>query len=431
MTKRGLRALKSMGFNWRIGEDVPIIPSACVTFLFNFACILDMNNRDQHAFALLLALARDHPHYSDAMMRLSSILQRRGNYTGASLWLHMCLKIDPTRDDVRFGLAMVHLMARDPKGAEQIIQPLLAARNWPPFAAAFMAHIREHFADKNDAKRAMRSLWHAQHLLTQVLQSQSQVGNVYAASGLGVVLARSHHFSEALQVFKHVWELHPENQSFWENLALAQLHTGSFKRARQTLEAAVAKFGRTSPYLCALAAAAQFKCEDYSACRRELLLQLRSEPFDASIAFNITLVAHEALKSSIQKISADREYRQLHQKDDKVLKPLPVDKETLLQQGRDLESSLELLRAANGTFVSEGKETPPVFVALLDEARNAVGVVEGYCQYMEYVEADMAETCTEASKFLEEDKYMKRAQEEHEALQLAQEMSRMAADALQ
>jgi hypothetical protein len=50
---------------------------------------------------------------------------------------------------------------------------------------------------------------------------------------------------------------------------------------------------------------------------------------------------------------------------------------------------------------------------------------------MDYVETDMLETCTEASKFLEEDKYMKRAQEEHEALRIAEVMNKMAAEALQ
>ena len=432
MTKRGLRALKSIGFSWRIGEEVPAIPSACVTFLFNFACILDLNNRDEDAHSLLIAIARDHPHYTDAMMRLSSMLQRRGNYQGASLWLHMCLKIDPTRDDVRFGLAMIHLLAKDPKGAEQIIQPLLQAREWPPFAAAFMAHIREHYVDKSGKSqeirdRYARSMWHAQKLLMQVLQTQSQVGNVYAASALGVVLAKTEHFSEALQVFKHVWELHPEEQAFWENLALAQLHTGNFKRARQTLEAAIAKFGRTCPYLCALAAAAQFKCEDFKACRRELLLQLHNDPFDVVISLNVALVAHEALKSSINKIQADREYRQQHQSEGKVMKPLPVDKKTLLQQSSDLESSIDLLQAAIDGFTQKQAEIPKDFEALLMNAQNAVGVVSGYCQYMDFVEADMMVTCSEASKFLEEDKLMKRVQEEQEALRMAQEMSRMAA----
>ena len=430
MTKRGLRALKSMGFNWRIGDEVPIIPSACVTFLFNFACILDLNNRDDDAQQLLLALARDHPHYTDAMLRLSSILQRRGNYKGASLWLHMCLKIDPTRDDVRFGLAMVHLMARDPRGAEQIIEPLLKATHWPPFAAAFMAHIREHYAFQKDAdpKRGPRSLFHAQKLLHQVLLSPTQVGNVYAASALGVVLARSNHHLEALQIFKHVWELHPENQSFWENLALAQLHTGNFKRARQTLEAAVAKFGRC-PYLCALTAAAQFKCNDYKACRRELLVQLHSEPFDVSIAFNVALVAHNALKSSIGKISADRDFRTAHQEkgEDKVLKPLPVDKPTLLQQASDLESSIELLQAAASIEQLKHGEVPKEYAALLLDARAAVGVVAGYIGYMDFIIADMATACTAAATLLEEDKYMKQAFEEQEALRMAQEMNRLAA----
>jgi len=66
LIKRGLRALKSIGFSWHIGEEVPTIPSACVTFLFNFACILDLNRRDDDAYQLLLALARDHPLYTDA-----------------------------------------------------------------------------------------------------------------------------------------------------------------------------------------------------------------------------------------------------------------------------------------------------------------------------------------------------------------------------
>jgi Tfp pilus assembly protein PilF len=340
----------------------------------------------------------------------------------------MCLKIDPTRDDVRFGLAMVHLMARDPRGAEQIIEPLLKATHWPPFAAAFMAHIREHYAfQKNqDVTRGPRSLFHAQKLLTQVLLSPTQVGNVYAASALGVVLARSNHYLEALQIFKHVWELHPENQSFWENLALAQLHTGNFKRARQTLEAAVAKFGRC-PYLCALTAAAQFKCNDYKACRRELLVQLHSEPFDVSIAFNIALVAHEALKSSIGKISADREFRQAHQKEDKVLKPLPVDKPTLLQQASDLESSIELLQAATSIEQLRHGEVPKEYASLLLDVRAAVGVVSDYVSYMDFIITDMAEVCTAAATLLEEDKYMKQAFEEQEALRMAQEMSRLAA----
>jgi tetratricopeptide (TPR) repeat protein len=271
----------------------------------------------------------------------------------------------------------------------------------------------------------MRCLWHAQRLLTMVLQTPTQSGNVYAASALGVVLARSLHYSEALQIFKHVWELHPEDQFFWENLALAQLHTGHFKRARQTLEAAIAKFGRSNPYLCALSAAAKFKCEDYKACRRELLLQLHAEPFDVTTAFNVAYVAHQALKSSINKIQIDREYRQEHQRrEDKLLKPLPVDKQALLQQGSDLESSIALLQAAVSMFPED--KVPKEFVALLEDARIAVSFLGGYCQYMDYVEGDMQDVCREAIKFLEEDKFMKRALEEQEALRITQEMNQLA-----
>jgi hypothetical protein len=53
--------------------------------------------------------------------------------------------------------------------------------------------------------------------------------------------------------------------------------------------------------------------------------------------------------------------------------------------------------------------------------------VSDYISYMDFIITDMAEVCTAAATLLEEDKYMKQAFEEQEALRMAQEMSRLAA----
>ncbi len=84
--------------------------------------------------------------------------------------------------------------------------------------------------------------------------------------------------------------------------------------------------------------------------------------------------------SSISKIQADRDYRQLHQTEGKVLKPLPVDNRTLLQQGSDLEASIDLLQADVDKLAQDEKEVPKEFESLFVEARRAVSIVGGYCQ---------------------------------------------------
>ena len=108
------------------------------------------------------------------------------------------------------------------------------------------------------------------------------------------------------------------------------------------------------------------------------------------------------IKSSMNKIQADRQFREQHSKDEKVLKPLPVDKKTLLQQGSDLQSSLELLQAASNTFPEAA--VPKDFVGLLAAAKSHVTLVDGYCAYMDGIDSEMQSVHQDAVKFLDEDK---------------------------
>jgi len=95
--------------------------------------------------------------------------------------------------------------------------------------------------------------------------------------------------------------------------------------------------------------------------------------------------------------------REQNSRGDKVLKPLPVDKQTLLQQGSDIESSIELLQAASNTFPEAS--VPKDFVALLAAAKSHATLVSGYCAYMDGIDGEMQSVHQDAVKFLDEDRW--------------------------
>lgn len=67
-------------------------------------------------------------------------------------------------------------------------------------------------------------LLHSGNLFLSILKND--VSCVYAASGLGTVLARAGWVEQALPIFHKAWEALPSVYSTWHNLALINLAVG-------------------------------------------------------------------------------------------------------------------------------------------------------------------------------------------------------------
>lgn len=112
--------------------------------------------------------------------------------------------------------------------------------------------------------------------------------NLYAANGLGVLLAEQGHFDAAASVFTAVHESATWFQDAWINLAHVLALRGQHARAINLYRSAAAKFTDGSDVtLLRCMAAAMYSAADFSGAERTLRKALQLQPDDLTLWHNL------------------------------------------------------------------------------------------------------------------------------------------------
>ncbi|XP_046852275.1 RNA polymerase-associated protein CTR9 homolog isoform X2 [Xenia sp. Carnegie-2017] len=302
-----------------------------VTTNYNLARLHEATSEFDLADKLYKNILREHPNYVDCYLRLGCMARDRGQIYEASDWFKEALQINQVlhisfsiaKVDVYVSLQtacvikckdlldlIVYLLFKDHPDAWSLIGNLhLAKQEWGPGQKKF-ERILKQASTQNDSYSllALGNVWlqtlhqptkdkskekrhqdRALSLYKQVLRQDAR--NLYAANGIGCILAHKGFQREARDIFSQVREATADVADVWLNLAHSYVEQKQYVAAIQMYENCLKKFYRHhNVEVLSYLARAYYLSGKLHQCRHVLIKARHIAPNDTVLLFNASLV---------------------------------------------------------------------------------------------------------------------------------------------
>ncbi|CAM6088195.1 unnamed protein product [Calypogeia fissa] len=290
------------------------VPAETVTVLFNLARLHEQLHETHKAAILYQLLLYKHPQYVDAFMRLAAMAQARNN-TAASLKLvSKVLKVIENCADALSVRGSLELKADDWLKAKETYKSIqvadgkdnystLALGNWNYYAA-----VR---GERKDPKLEATHLEKAKELYQKVLMQKPN--NMFAANGIGIVLAEKGIFDVSKEVFTQVQEAAAGNVTVempdvWINLAHVYLAQGQFALAIKMYQNCLKRFyHNTDSQVLLYLARTHYEAEQWQDCKRVLLRAIHLAPSNYTLRFDLAIAMQKFSTATLQKVKRTAE----------------------------------------------------------------------------------------------------------------------------
>ena len=296
--------------NAKAGHLGNLHPASQVTLGYNMARITESVGDLKTAEKEYLDLLKEFPKYVDCELRLACISKKKGDIESAEKWARKAAATSSNSADALGLLAGIYIERRDLASAKKCLEELQSAL--PPGASNVETYGRialgnihlysipgELHRDGSYEKAAMH-LANAMGLYKRALERDP--GNLFAANGIGCVLAETGRLSDAKEVFLRVQEAAAATDGFITvsdasvNLACVQLGLKQSKASEATFKQALKKHSslQLDPRLLLYLAKAQYECDEIEAARTTIAKALHLAPTDHRLRFNAAYLMQQA-----------------------------------------------------------------------------------------------------------------------------------------
>jgi RNA polymerase-associated protein CTR9 len=188
------------------------------------------------------AIIERHPQYIDCILRLGCMCRDRGQIHEASEWFKEALRINQTSPDVWSLIGNLHLDKEQLGPAQHQFDRIIKINEQDTYALVALGNIWLHtlYSATRDKEKEKRHEQRALQMFKQVLKIDPR--NIWAANGVGCVLAHKKLLNEARDIFAQVREATADFKDVWLNIAHILVEQGQFIRAIQMYENCAKKF---------------------------------------------------------------------------------------------------------------------------------------------------------------------------------------------
>lgn len=267
--------------------------SIAVTTTYNLGRLNEALCVFDRAENLYKNIAKEHPNYTDCYLRLGCMARDRGQIYEASDWFKDALRINNEHPDAWSLLGNLHLAKMEwgpgQKKFERILKNPSSSTDAYSLIALGNIWLQTLHQSGKDKDREKRHQDRALAMYKQVLRNDPK--NIWAANGVGAVLAHKGCVNEARDIFAQVREATAEFCDVWLNIAHIYVEQKQFVSAIQMYENCLRKFYKyhhveVLQYL----ARAYFKAGKLKDAKMTLLKARRVAPQDTVLLYNIALV---------------------------------------------------------------------------------------------------------------------------------------------
>ncbi|XP_034383282.1 RNA polymerase-associated protein CTR9 homolog isoform X2 [Cyclopterus lumpus] len=264
-----------------------------VTTSYNLARLYEAMCEFHEAEKLYKNILREHPNYVDCYLRLGAMARDKGNFYEASDWFKEALQINQDHPDAWSLIGNLHLAKQEwgpgQKKFERILKQPSTQNDTYSMLALGNVWLQTLHQPTRDREKEKRHQDRALAIYKQVLRNDSK--NLYAANGIGAVLAHKGFFREARDVFAQVREATADISDVWLNLAHIYVEQKQYISAVQMYENCLKKFYKyQNTEVLLYLARALFKCGKLQECKQMLLKARHVAPSDTVLLFNVALV---------------------------------------------------------------------------------------------------------------------------------------------
>ncbi|XP_077057886.1 RNA polymerase-associated protein CTR9 homolog [Siphateles boraxobius] len=264
-----------------------------VTTSYNLARLYEAMCEFHEAEKLYKNILREHPNYVDCYLRLGAMARDKGNFYEASDWFKEALQINQDHPDAWSLIGNLHLAKQEwgpgQKKFERILKQPSTQNDTYSMLALGNVWLQTLHQPTRDREKEKRHQDRALAIYKQVLRNDAK--NLYAANGIGAVLAHKGYFREARDVFAQVREATAEISDVWLNLAHIYVEQKQYISAVQMYENCLKKFYKyQNTEVLLYLARALFKCGKLQDCKQTLLRARHVAPNDTVLLFNVALV---------------------------------------------------------------------------------------------------------------------------------------------
>jgi len=285
-------------------------PLSQVTLGYNIARTTEAMGDVQSAEKEYVALLKEFPKYVDCQLRLACICKKRGDIRGAEKWAREAAEASSNSADALGLLAGIHIDRRDLGSAKKCVDELLAAlptesKGVEVYGRLALGNIHLYsipgdLHQDGNYEKAVSNLTHAMGLYRRALEKDP--GNLFAANGIGCVLAESGRLKEAKDVFMRVQEAAAATDGF-VTVSDASVNLAGVQLGLQQPKAAVATFLQAckknpslqlDPRLLLYLSKAQYESDQVGPALKTIAKALHIAPGDHRLRFNAAYLMQQA-----------------------------------------------------------------------------------------------------------------------------------------
>ncbi|KAG1676690.1 RNA polymerase-associated protein CTR9 [Nymphon striatum] len=264
-----------------------------VTTTYNLARLHECMFLFDLAEKLYKKILKEHPNYIDCYLRLGCMARNRGQIYEASDWFKEALQINQDHPDAWSLIGNLHLAKQEwgpgQKKFERILKQPSTTNDAYSLIALGNVWLQTLHQPSREKEKEKRHQDRALSMYKQVLRNDPR--NIWAANGIGSVLAHKGYISEARDVFTQVREATADFCDVWLNIAHIYVEQAYYVSAIQMYENCLKKFYHyhnvdVLMYL----ARAYYKAGKLRDCKNTLLKARRVAPHDTVLLYNIALV---------------------------------------------------------------------------------------------------------------------------------------------
>ncbi|XP_002733846.1 RNA polymerase-associated protein CTR9 homolog, partial [Saccoglossus kowalevskii] len=274
-------------------HDETYYSAISVTTTYNLARLREATCAFDKAEQLYKNILREHPNYVDCYLRLGCMARDSGQIYDASDWFKEALQINQDHPDAWSLIGNLHLAKQEWGPGQKKFERILKQPSTQSDAYSLLAlgnvWLQTLYQPTRDKDKEKRHQDRALAMYKQVLRNDGK--NIYAANGIGAVLAQKGYIREARDVFSQVREATADMRDVWLNLAHIYVEQKQYISAIQMYENCLRKFYKYhNTEVMLYLARAYFRAGKMMDCKKVLLKARRVSPNDTVLLYNIALV---------------------------------------------------------------------------------------------------------------------------------------------
>ncbi|CAH0517019.1 unnamed protein product [Peronospora belbahrii] len=272
--------------------SIPTPSEANITVLYNMGRVYEeMGDRD-HAKRLYDAILDVFPGYTDCLLRLGCMLRDRGQEIEAIKMFDKVLEVDPACAEASLLQGNIHLKKREWVFAQKKYEKIMGMPGLKNDPYAFLSMGNIFMSNLGEKNRYTKNMSLSEVYYKKTLASYPH--NIYAANGLGIMIAEKGNFELAKQIFSQVREASPDMPDAWINLAHIFVAEERYQEAIQLYTVCLTKcyHGQDLEVLLYLAKA-YYEWKDFSSCIATLSRGLHMFPNDLRLWYNTGLAQED------------------------------------------------------------------------------------------------------------------------------------------